>query len=434
MKALYLVVYLLIYCQVSAQWEPIKFSSNFYIAYNNTLNLLGGKTKKSYDSGISWNEIGDFNYIEYNKYAFLAGNDSIIMIPSLSDYVSVSIDGGRTFFEKNLIELQSEIIKSISLSDYKFTVAPVQNMAVIISFSKKVMFSFDDGKNWEYNTYDFFENILPDSSLTYILERDMSNLTSNFTESTLFVGGFKGIFKLIKHPITFDSVFYPTHQNMPDLVKGLNNISLAGNDKHLYAIMTRGSHVGNPLTYLVKSNDLGESWDLIDMKKHDLDTLKKVFVCGDFVYVTAKNRGLLKSSDQGKSWEKISTFLKDGKLEEFKEPEWLQFGSDFAVILNDGNIYKAPLVNCEIIGGVNSIETYNEIKSKIYPNPANDKITISGIDFGRIEIYNGFGQMLIQSEIQGNSTINTSNLQNGIYIVKIASNYEVKFEKLVISK
>ena len=70
----------------------------------------------------------------------------------------------------------------------------------------------------------------------------------------------------------------------------------------------------------------------------------------------------------------------------------------------------------------------------IYPNPANETVTISGIDFGKVGIFNGLGQLLIQSEIQGNSAINTSNLQTGIYIIKIESKSEVKFEKLVISK
>jgi len=98
------------------------------------------------------------------------------------------------------------------------------------------------------------------------------------------------------------------------------------------------------------------------------------------------------------------------------------------------NEYPDGYVNIDFeLSPITSVETKDNTPF-IYPNPSRETVTISGIDFGRVEIYNSLGQMLIQSEIKGNSSVNTSNLQTGIYLIKIESNKEVKFEKLLINK
>ena len=74
------------------------------------------------------------------------------------------------------------------------------------------------------------------------------------------------------------------------------------------------------------------------------------------------------------------------------------------------------------------------LTSKIYPNPANESVTVSGIDFGKVEIYNGLGKLLLTQDFFGQSQIDVSIFKTGIYIVKVESGGLVKFEKLLISK
>ncbi len=73
---------------------------------------------------------------------------------------------------------------------------------------------------------------------------------------------------------------------------------------------------------------------------------------------------------------------------------------------------------------------------KLFPNPANDLITISGLqdDFkGTIYIYNSIGQMLLTEQKTGSQiSIETGNLNSGIYFIKIKNeNGEVITRKFI---
>jgi hypothetical protein len=70
----------------------------------------------------------------------------------------------------------------------------------------------------------------------------------------------------------------------------------------------------------------------------------------------------------------------------------------------------------------------------IFPNPASESITISGVGLGKLELYNTLGQKLFEKEITGTTQINTSTLQTGLYIIKLESGSEVVFEKVIIAR
>ena len=73
-------------------------------------------------------------------------------------------------------------------------------------------------------------------------------------------------------------------------------------------------------------------------------------------------------------------------------------------------------------------------KQKIYPNPASEYVTISGIGNGKAIIYNSIGQKLIEQDITSTSEINISNLQSGIYIIKLENAGNITFEKLLVGR
>tara|TARA_R110000850_G_scaffold18580_4_gene56966 strand:+ start:100263 stop:101507 length:1245 start_codon:yes stop_codon:yes gene_type:complete len=77
---------------------------------------------------------------------------------------------------------------------------------------------------------------------------------------------------------------------------------------------------------------------------------------------------------------------------------------------------------------------------KVYPNPASNYVTIeTGFSDGnlKIELINDLGQVLKTNEIiQGNNSIQleTYNLNNGLYFIKISDKQISKYQKLLIQK
>ncbi|MEQ1555104.1 MAG: T9SS type A sorting domain-containing protein, partial [Ferruginibacter sp.] len=69
----------------------------------------------------------------------------------------------------------------------------------------------------------------------------------------------------------------------------------------------------------------------------------------------------------------------------------------------------------------------------IYPNPSNGNLAIklngfTGVQL--IQIYNAVGQFVKEEEVLQNKKINISDLQNGLYIVKLKNNsYSIKLIK-----
>ena len=66
----------------------------------------------------------------------------------------------------------------------------------------------------------------------------------------------------------------------------------------------------------------------------------------------------------------------------------------------------------------------------LYPNPANDRIHIEGLEGEHeIQIYNAFGMLVMTTTLQGDSEINISDLPTGYYLMRIDNHRAVKFIK-----
>jgi len=62
----------------------------------------------------------------------------------------------------------------------------------------------------------------------------------------------------------------------------------------------------------------------------------------------------------------------------------------------------------------------NEASATLYPNPANDFVTISGENLGTVRVYNTLGQKVDEFEANGSELrINTTCYENGVYVVKV---------------
>lgn len=71
-------------------------------------------------------------------------------------------------------------------------------------------------------------------------------------------------------------------------------------------------------------------------------------------------------------------------------------------------------------------------KMVLYPNPADDVLTIRGIDVKSLKIYNMTGQILRQ--VSNKSLINVSEMEPGAYVINVTDRDDNKFEEVIIIK
>lgn len=92
------------------------------------------------------------------------------------------------------------------------------------------------------------------------------------------------------------------------------------------------------------------------------------------------------------------------------------------------DLYK----NTALIASIKTISVVNELK--IYPNPGNDKLSIetNNASWQTLQVYDITGKLVLTQSINGNTTINTSALNEGVYNVSIISTNGVANKRLVI--
>lgn len=79
-----------------------------------------------------------------------------------------------------------------------------------------------------------------------------------------------------------------------------------------------------------------------------------------------------------------------------------------------------------------STTTYNESKVLVYPNPTKDTLAISGLPEDTVvELYTILGNKLMTQNVNDYTTIDVSNFNSGIYILKITSNGMTTERKII---
>ncbi|MFN3917158.1 MAG: T9SS type A sorting domain-containing protein [Flavobacteriales bacterium] len=107
-------------------------------------------------------------------------------------------------------------------------------------------------------------------------------------------------------------------------------------------------------------------------------------------------------------------------------------GSYAVVITENGCADTSACVTISTVG-LNELNVAEKLT--IYPNPANQEITIRNLTGGIFEIINMNGQVVISQRIsKGITRINLNDLANGTYSVKLITSNGVTHEKLIISK
>ncbi len=111
---------------------------------------------------------------------------------------------------------------------------------------------------------------------------------------------------------------------------------------------------------------------------------------------------------------------------------WVQSGIPGSLMIN-------PVMGCTYPAPVGIKENVKKDIMNIYPNPAQNKITISypgnQLENTTVEIVSSLGQIVYSSNIISNEQIDISNISNGLYFIHLkGNNLNVSPKKLIISR
>jgi hypothetical protein len=102
----------------------------------------------------------------------------------------------------------------------------------------------------------------------------------------------------------------------------------------------------------------------------------------------------------------------------------IYFDYNFPVMTNDAiTTVEKPL----------SVVDFNLDKIRLFPNPANNQLIVSGLDSNELkslQVYSLHGQLLINQE-SNTTSIEVTNLQEGVYFLKISTTKGVSFKRFV---
>jgi len=98
-----------------------------------------------------------------------------------------------------------------------------------------------------------------------------------------------------------------------------------------------------------------------------------------------------------------------------------------ATAIDGSNVYG--IMDIEVVDGPSGIDEFENKTVKVYPNPANEWISVSSDDqIDVIQIFNCTGK-LVRSETK--TTFSIDNLQNGVYIMNVVTNNGLHQERFI---
>jgi len=110
----------------------------------------------------------------------------------------------------------------------------------------------------------------------------------------------------------------------------------------------------------------------------------------------------------------------------------LDFTSVIFTNQNLENLEKEAVNGNVTINGINNLEKTNLEKISIYPNPAKDKLFVSGnVENANLKIFNLQSQLVLEKVLTDDKAIDISKLEIGLYTVKIQTKNNIFINKLI---
>lgn len=175
------------------------------------------------------------------------------------------------------------------------------------------------------------------------------------------------------------------------------------------------------------STDNGSNWSAVNdgLTSQDVWSLA---VSGTNIFAGTHNGGVFLSTDNGSNWSAVNNGLTSQDIWSFAVS-----GNNIFAGTNGSSVWKRPL--SEMPEGIEKLENNNNVL--VYPNPANDKITIDKPSLNmnkrdEISIYDLQGKLLLKQPLyQTKTDINISDLAAGRYFIKLAGKEGVVVKKFV---
>ena len=99
------------------------------------------------------------------------------------------------------------------------------------------------------------------------------------------------------------------------------------------------------------------------------------------------------------------------------------------------NTLISSIPNCNLVTGITGISNKNA-ELKLFPNPASDYFVLQGATMNStFKMYDFIGKLVVEQKIVSvNHTVNTGNLQNGIYLIDVSDGNYRFTKKIIIEK
>lgn len=265
--------------------------------------------------------------------------------------------------------------------------------------------SQDNGITWDI-VWDFANSHV----LNDITENSLGHL---FAGTTSFGSDIGGIYKSVDNGDTWSLISLEDHM-ISSIECNSTDILFAGSESYYYSGVYKSLDTTGHYWSGVYQNNLVADLKITDDNTLIIGCAKEGFPGGVFV-----------SYDDGENWEDISGDLPSRYI------DFINLDQDNYLYCNifwDYALYK-------LINPITTTKENPEVESiKLYPNPTKSTISISNINGRKLDgliIFNQLGQCVVKYD-NVNDVIDTSELESGIYIIKIFIGNQTIQRKLII--
>ena len=375
----------------NAQWIPTSLNSeNVLSLAKKGTNIFAGTNYGIYrttNNGISWDTLNNGFPIGNPVRSMTVSGTNIF---ATADYAKIflSADNGTNWINPGDTGLQNFPAGCVFADG-----------ANIFTSCGNIYLSVDNGIHWTVAANGLMSDYAPSFA------RCASYIIAGTSDGVAITDNNGALWTPVNNGFPYDSIgmMYPW----------INSLAVSGTT--IYA-GTTGEGVFVTTNY-------GTNWDSINTGLINKN-IRALAISGTNIFAGTPS-GAFFSSNFGANWVSISTGLTDSSIYSF-----VTSGDTLFAGTGTGVWWRKI---SDILTGVETINGLDNIK--VYPNPANDKITLETTEMykaAKIFIFNTQGQMLTQQEIKQIKTdIDIKGLAKGVYILRLNSSYRTALTKFI---
>ncbi len=164
----------------------------------------------------------------------------------------------------------------------------------------------------------------------------------------------------------------------------------------------------------------GTSWNLVS------NTIINSITSYSNTLFAGTNNGVFLSLDSGATWQALNNGLMNKRINKIERK-----GTEIYAGTSGSGVWRHQLSTLSAI----EEKTTESTLINIYPNPAENNLTISNIEnIVTISFYDLLGKKTLSKKIENNTSIDISILNQGVYTITLESEKEKTYFKLVVSR